>query len=167
MNEKLTALWQQIEPRLRIIMIACLLAMLIVILYLKSVGSGAAMDSPPPVSPPQIDLTEEQTKQIQIVGQDPKGVPEPIAQTIYSPLIAHSMFDVKSVLDAAQQAASVDRLYIQAQQLANSRPPKYLEAQQIIKQILTIKSDHLKARQMMEDIQAKLKYLNVGNNGPE
>jgi len=153
MDERLTALWQAIEPRLRIIMFALFAVFLAFIFYLKFAESTAQdnlVSSPP--APQQPRGNSQAADAIRAIVLEKQA--KPIEETEYASLISNSMFNVKMVLDEVEKDRRAQGIMTEAQALvAQGQNQQALEK---VNQVLSLRPAFLGARQLRDELQKRI-----------
>jgi len=147
-------LWRFIEPRLRIVMFLLFIVMLVGVFALYNMEapedeSGGAMRPAGRAA----DLPDDRRPADLIKGQiyaDPK----PMEETEFAPLIANSMFSVKSVKDQTERESEANRKYEQAVEALNAS--RFEDALRLVNEVLAIKDNHAPARGLKQRLEARL-----------
>ncbi len=150
MNEKMLMVWQKVEAYLRVIIFVVFVAMLSVVIYLQlnehveSVDDAKAQVQPlPPIPENLVLLQKRKTQKI-----------SPIESSEYAPLIRDSMFNVKAIKDAIKLEAQANERYEVARTLFEEG--RLDQALVECNRALSIRPQHLRARNLILDIQRKL-----------
>lgn len=183
MQEKLVVLWQFLEPRLRVVMILVFVALLGLILFLRSTESldawtppGIATPQPTPVAavtpgpgetplaaaiptpvstPSLADaLLKEDRTAASNVGNVMYAVPKSVDKTPYASLIVHSMFSIKQVQDQAAREQMTRDYFNQATQLYAERNLAASLAK--CNEVLAIRPNHIDAQNLKQKIEREM-----------
>ena len=150
---QLLALWHFIEPRLRPAVLLLFVAMLLTVIFIwYQESSSVELPDPtrPPVPPPPGTAIADTLNALTVA-------PPEIEKTPLRSLIVSDMFNIREVQEAVLQEKRANEIFARAQELAKQQ--KYREALQTCDQVLTIRPNHLPARQLKEQMQKKLDSL--------
>ena len=162
MQDRLLALWHAIEVRIRVVTPAVFGVLLLTVLALKalesdqsSVSEAALMSA----KKSQVSATTATAALVASLEERLSAKRQSIERSTFAPLITNSMFDVKAVLDAIALEAQANRRFEDALRLYNER--KYRESLEVCKEVLSIRSGHIRAQQLKTTLEEKLKEAGV------
>ena len=150
MNEKMLMIWQKIEAYLRIIIFVVFIGLLSFVIYLQvnervepSDDARAQAQALPEIPSGLLQLEERKAQTV-----------SPIETSDFAPLIQDSMFNVKAIKDAIKLEGQANERYKVARDLYEKG--QLDQALVECNNALSIRPQHLRARNLVLDIQRKL-----------